>query len=176
MIREIEGRKLKLLFTSKVIQKRVAELGKQISKDYKGEKPVLIGVLKGAFIFLTDLIRHIDLPAQVDFVRISTYKEKMEPGDLEFIMDTTIPLRDRHVILVEDIVDTGITLKFIREKILEKKPDSFKICALLDLKYRREVEVHLDYLGFEVKEGFLVGYGLDMAEEGRVLPDLYLIE
>jgi len=175
MITEIKGRKLKLLLKSKEIHDRIIELGMKMTQDYKRKNPILVGVLKGAFVFLSDLMRRFDMTAQFDFVRVSTYKSGMKPGDIEFIMDVSIPINGRHVILVEDIVDTGVTLKFIQQQILEKKPASFKICALIDLKHRREVQVELDYVGFEIKEGFLVGYGLDMAEEGRNLSDIYVL-
>jgi hypoxanthine phosphoribosyltransferase len=176
MITEIHGRTLKRVISEKAIHKKVAELGKQITDDYKGKAPILVGILKGAFVFLSDLMRHIDLSVQIDFIRISTYKSGMKPGEIDLIMDISMPIRGRHVILVEDIVDTGITLKFISDRILERNPASYRICALLDLKYRREANVKLDYSGFELEEGFLVGYGLDMGEEGRNLPSIYNIE
>lgn len=176
MIWKIHGRTPKRVISLKAIDKRVAELGRQITNDYKGKDLLLVGILKGAFVFLSDLMRKIDLPVKIDFIRISTYKSGMKPGEIDLIMDISMPLRDRHVILVEDIVDTGVTLKFISDTILERNPASYRICALIDLKERREVNVKLDYVGFELEEGFLVGYGLDMGEEGRNLPDVYNIE
>ena len=176
MITEIQGRALKRVISLEVIDKRVVELGRQITDDYRGKDPILVGILKGAFVFLSDLMRHIDLPVKIDFIRISTYKSGMKPGEIDLIMDISMPIRDRHVILIEDIVDTGVTLKFISDRILERNPASYRICALIDLKERREVNVKLDYVGFELQEGFLVGYGLDMGEQGRNLPDVYNIE
>jgi hypoxanthine phosphoribosyltransferase len=176
MITEIKGRMLKRVISVKAISKRVTELGRQITDDYRGKDPILVGILKGAFVFLSDLMRNIDLSVQIDFIRISTYKSGMKPGEIDLIMDISMPIRDRHVILVEDIVDTGVTLKFISDKILERTPASYRICALIDLKQRREVNVKLDYVGFELENGFIVGYGLDMAEEGRNLPNLYNVE
>lgn len=176
MITEIEGRTLKRVITEKSIRMKVAELGRQITDDYTGTTPILVGILKGAFVFLSDLMRHIDLSVQIDFIRISTYKNGMKPGEIDLIMDVSLPIRDRHVILVEDIVDTGITLKFISDRILERNPASYCICALIDLKHRRETNVKLDYVGFELEEGFLVGYGLDMGEQGRNLPSIYNID
>ena len=167
---------LKRVISVKAISKRVTELGRQITDDYRGKDPILVGILKGAFVFLSDLMRNIDLSVQIDFIRISTYKSGMKPGEIDLIMDISMPIRDRHVILVEDIVDTGVTLKFISDRILERTPASYRICALIDLKQRREVNVKLDYVGFELENGFIVGYGLDMAEEGRNLPNLYNIE
>ncbi len=176
MITEIQGRTLKRVISEKSIKMKVAELGRQITDDYKGRAPILVGILKGAFVFLSDLMRHIDLSVQIDFIRISTYKSGMKPGEIDLIMDISMPIRDRHVILVEDIVDTGITLKFISDRILERNPASHRICALIDLKHRRGANVKLDYVGFEVQEGFLVGYGLDMGEQGRNLPSIYNID
>ena len=176
MITEIKGRMLKRVISVKAISKRVTELGRQITDDYRGKDPILVGILKGAFVFLSDLMRNIDLSVQIDFIRISTYKSGMKPGEIDLIMDISMPIRDRHVILVEDIVDTGVTLKFISDRILERTPASYRICALIDLKQRREVNVKLDYVGFELENGFIVGYGLDMAEEGRNLPNLYNVE
>jgi hypoxanthine phosphoribosyltransferase len=176
MITEIQGRMLKRVISVKAINKRVTELGRQITNDYKGKDPILVGILKGAFVFLSDLMRKIDLSVQIDFIRISTYKSGMKPGEIDLIMDISMPIRDRHVILVEDIVDSGVTLKFISDRILERNPASYRICALIDLKHRREANVKLDYIGFELEEGFLVGYGLDMAEEGRNLEPIYVLK
>jgi hypoxanthine phosphoribosyltransferase len=176
MITEIKGRMLKRVISVKAISKRVTELGRQVTDDYRGKDPILVGILKGAFVFLSDLMRNIDLSVQIDFIRISTYKSGMKPGEIDLIMDISMPIRDRHVILVEDIVDTGVTLKFISDRILARTPASYRICALIDLKQRREVNVKLDYVGFELENGFIVGYGLDMAEEGRNLPNLYNVE
>lgn len=176
MITEIQGRKLKPLFSSEEILKRVAELGAQIREDYIGKSPIFIGVLKGAFMFLSDLIRYINFPVQVDFIRISSYKRGMKSGDIELIMDTSIPLKGRHVVLVEDILDTGITLKFISDRILSRGTASFKTCVLIDKKERREVHIKADYVGFEVEKGFIVGYGIDWGEEGRNIPRIYVVE
>jgi hypoxanthine phosphoribosyltransferase len=172
MITKIQGRTPKRVISLKAIDKRVAELGRQITVDYKGKDLILVGILKGAFVFLSDLMRKIDLPVKIDFIRISTYKSGMKPGEIDLIMDISMPIKDRHVVLVEDIVDTGVTLKFISDRILERNPASYRICAL---KERREINLKLDYVGFELDEGFLVGYGLDMGEEGRNLPDVYNI-
>jgi hypoxanthine phosphoribosyltransferase len=176
MITEIEGRALRRVISEKSIKMKVADLGRQITDDYTGKAPILVGILKGAFVFLSDLMRHIDLSVQVDFIRISTYKSGMKPGEIDLIMDISMPIMDRDVILVEDIVDTGITLKFISDRILDRNPASYRICALIDLKHRRGTDVKLDYVGFELEDGFLVGYGLDMGEQGRNLPSIYNID
>lgn len=176
MINEIRGRKLKLLYSQDEILKRVAQLGTQIGEDYRGKNPIFIGVLKGAFIFLADLIRRIDFPVQIDFVRMSSYKDGMEPSNIELIMDTSMPLMGRHVILVDDILDTGNTMTFICDKISSMCPASFKICVLIDKRERRRVNIEPDYVGFEIKEGFIAGYGIDWAEEGRNIPGIYVVD
>lgn len=176
MITEIRGRRLKLLLSSSEISKRVTELGREITADYKNKDPLLICVLKGGFIFLADLVRNIDINVQIDFIRISSYKEDMEPGDLELITDVTMHIEGRHVLLVEDLLDTGVTMNFIRETLLARNPASLRVCALINKKERREVEVNADYLGFSIENGFIVGYGTDWGETGRNLRDIYIVE
>lgn len=176
MINEIRGRKLKLIKSSPEISKRVSELGEQITRDYKDKNPVLIGILKGGFIFLADLVRHIDFNTEIDFVRSSSYREGMVPGDIELTADLTMPLQGRHVLLVEDMLDTGVTLGFLKEYILSKEPASCRICAFLDKKERREIEIEADYVGFDIGNGFVVGYGTDWGEMGRNLPGVYVLE
>ena len=153
------------------IKKRVLELALEIKKDYKGKKPLFIGILKGAFIFLADLVRFIDMDLEIDFLAVSSYGKFTEStGEVEILKDIRIPIKDRHVIIVEDIVDTGLTLKYIKDLLLSRGPKSLKICALLDKKERRKVDIDADYVGFTVPDRFLVGYGLDMAEKYRNLP------
>ena len=153
------------------IKKRVLELALEIEKDYKGKKPLFIGILKGAFIFLADLVRFIDMDLEIDFLAVSSYGKFTEStGEVEILKDIRIPIKDRHVIIVEDIVDTGLTLKYIKDLLLSRGPKSLKICALLDKKERRKVDIDADYVGFTVPDRFLVGYGLDMAEKYRNLP------
>jgi hypoxanthine phosphoribosyltransferase len=176
MITEIQGRKPRLLIPASEIEQKVRELGKRITEDYRDKNPVFIGILKGAFIFLADLVRQIDFNVEIDFVRASSYKEGMEPGEIELVTDVIAPLKGRHVILVEDMLDTGITLDFLKSVIISKKPASLKICALIDKKERRQVEIEADYTGFVVGEGFIVGYGTDCGEMGRNLPGVYVLE
>ena len=176
MITEIRGRKLKLLLSSSEISKRVSELGREISADYENKDPLLICVLKGGFIFLADLVRNIDFNVQIDFIRISTYKEGMEPGDIELITDATMPIEGRHVLLVEDLLDTGITMNFIQETLLARNPESLQICALIPTRESRAVAEKADYVGFSIENGFIVGYGTDWGETGRNLRDIYLVE
>jgi hypoxanthine phosphoribosyltransferase len=176
MITEIQGRKPRLLISAPEIERKVKELGNRITEDYRDKNPVLIGILKGGFIFLADLVRQIDFNVEIDFVRASSYKEGMEPGEVELVTDAVIPLKGRHVVLVEDMLDTGITLDFLKSVILSKQPASLRICALIDKRARRQVVIDADYVGFNVGEGFIVGYGTDCGEMGRNLPGVYVLE
>lgn len=176
MIEEIRGRKLRLLISAPEIEEMVGELARRISEDYRDKHPVFVGILKGGFIFLADLVRELDFNVEIDFVRASSYKEGMEPGEIELLMDVTTPLRGRHVLLVEDMLDTGVTLHFLKTVILSKEPASLRLCALIDKKERRQVEIDADYTGFEIGEGFIVGYGTDCGEMGRNLPGVYVLE
>jgi hypoxanthine phosphoribosyltransferase len=176
MISKINGRELKILIESSEISKKVSELGKNITQDYKDKDLIIIGVLKGSFIFLADLIRHIEIKAEIDFIRVSSYKDGMNPGEIELIADIETPLKGRDVLLVEDLIDTGGTLDFIREKILSKKPASFKICTLIKKIKSDQTQVNIDYVGFEIEDKFIIGYGTDFAEKGRNFPDIYVIE
>ncbi len=176
MISAVSGQETKLLLSSDEISKRVSQLGREITQDYKDKDLVIVGVLKGGFIFLADLIRHIKLKAEIDFIRVSSYKEGMEPRDIELITDTIISLKDRHVLLVEDLIDTCQTLDFIKKTIMSKNPASFQICALIKKKKSRETKIVVNYIGFEIDDKFIIGYGTDLAEKGRNLPDIYVIE
>lgn len=176
MSTEINGRELKILLSSFEISKRVGELGKQITDDYPDNGLLIIGILKGGFIFLADLIRSIELKTEIDFIRVSSYKDKMNPGNIELVTDLSVPITSRDVLLVEDLLDTGGTLEFIREYILSKQPASFKICTLINKRKVRKAETDLDYVGFEIEDKFIVGYGMDFAQQGRNLPDIYVVE
>jgi len=165
------------LFSRQDLEGRIRELGARLSHDYAGLNPVLVGVLKGVFIFMADLVRALEFPVEVDFVRLCSYGAGTETsGEVHITKDVEVPLRDRHVLIVEDIVDTGLTLAFLREHLASHRPRSLKICCLIDKRERREVEVPLDYVGFPVAEGFLVGYGLDCGEQQRTLPEIYVLE
>lgn len=159
------------LITEEQIKTRIKELASQIKRDYEGKVPVLIGVLKGSFVFLADLIRELDIDVEIDFLAVSSYgKSTKTSGIVKILKDLSISIENRDVILVEDICDSGLTLKYLVELLEAKRPSSIRICALLDKKERRLVEVNLDYVGFEVPDRFLVGYGLDYAERYRNLP------
>ncbi len=162
------------VITKSEIQDRVAALGERISADYKGKDLVLIGVLKGAFIFLSDLIRHITVPIKIDFIRAASYGDDTETsGCIKLSKDVEIDLRDKHVLLVEDIIDTGLTLANLVDYLKSLGLKSIKTCALVDKRERRQAAVSVDYACHIVEEGFLVGYGLDYAEDYRHLPEIY---
>lgn len=166
----------KLVLSQAEITKKVQELGRTITEDYAGADLVLVGILSGAFIFMADLVRQIDLDLETDFVRVTSYRTGTSPGEILFTKDIELDITGRDVLVIEDIIDTGLTLTYIRDYLAAFKPRSLKICALIDKKERRQVEVAADYLGFEIEKGFLVGYGLDYAEKYRNLPDIYHLE
>ncbi len=168
---------LKLLISAEEIAKRVKELAAQISQDYKGREVVFIGILKGAFIFLADLVRAVDLPQlEIDFVRLASYgKSDTSSGEVQITKDIELSIQGKDVIVVEDIVDTGYTLAYLRDVLKLHEPRSVKICCLIDKAERREIEMEIDYCGFKVPKGFLVGYGLDFAEKYRHLSGIYEI-
>ncbi|MFA5110055.1 MAG: hypoxanthine phosphoribosyltransferase [Desulfobaccales bacterium] len=165
------------LISKDAIARRVAELGEQIGRDYAGRDLVMVGVLKGAFIFLADLVRELDYPVEIDFVRLSSYGGGTSPtGEVHISKDVELPLRDRDVLIVEDIMDLGYTLAFLRQHLATHRPRSLKICCLIDKRERREIDVPLDYVGFVVEKGFLVGYGLDCGEKSRTLREIFVID
>jgi len=171
------GMNRRCLISRSEIARRVAELAEAINRDYADRDLVMIGVLKGAFIFLADLVRALPFSVDVDFVRLCSYGAGTTPsGEVHITKDVELSLKDRDVLIVEDIVDLGFTLNFLRQHLLGHRPRSLKICCLIDKKERREVEVPLDYVGFIVEKGFLVGYGLDCGEKSRTLPEIYVLE
>ncbi len=175
---EIRGRRLTLLIGEDEIKRRVRELGDRIAVEFRdaGEF-VVVGLLKGAFVFTADLIREIDLPLKVDFLWVSSYGQSMESaGTIKVLKDLETDIEGRDVLLVDDILDTGTTLKEIHAFLLMKNPRRLKTCVLLDKKGRRKVDFEADYVGFEVPNVFLVGYGLDWGELGRNLPGVYAVE
>lgn len=167
----------RVLFDEEAISARVAEIGRQITSKYPEGNLLLIGILKGSFMFMADLVRHIKVDCQVDFVRISSYKDgTVTSGKLEILMDIGIPVSGRNVILVDDIVDSGLTLSEYRKRIEQQGPKTLETAALVDKTGRREKHVELDYCGFRVEEGFIVGYGLDCDERDRCHGCLYVLE
>jgi hypoxanthine phosphoribosyltransferase len=167
----------KVLISAEAIASRVAELGAQITEDYAGKRPLLIGVLKGAFVFMADLARAIDLPLDLDFMAVSSYGTATKTsGVVRIVKDLDADLSDRHVILVEDIVDSGLTLSYLRRGLVARGPASFEICALLLKSEQQRAQVHVAYVGFNIAPDFVVGYGLDAAELYRNLPDICVIQ
>lgn len=152
------------------IQAKVAELGRRISEDYAGQEILLIGLLRGAIVFLSDLMRAIDIPVRLDFIGISSYGASTESGAVRLVMDLETDIAGRHVLVVEDIIDTGKTMSYLMQNLLARQPASLRVCALLDKPERREVPITVDYVGFEIPDEFVVGYGLDFAEGYRNLP------
>jgi hypoxanthine phosphoribosyltransferase len=176
MPEEVKSYKKEILFTRETIQSRVNELAQKISSDYAGETPILIGILNGVVFFFTDLVKALTIPTKMDFIRASSYGADMvSKGTITFSKDVEIPIKDKPVIIVEDIVDTGLTLKSIIKRLRDKEPKSIRLCALIDKGERRSEEVILDYCGFRVEKGFLVGYGLDHNEQYRYLQDIHVL-
>jgi len=172
-----QKKKLKVLIRSAAIKKRVREVARQISKEFKGERVHLIGVLKGACIFLSDLVREINLECSIDFIAISTYgKGKESSGQVRVLKDLDSSIEGLNVIIVEDILDTGVTLEYLLRVMNQRKPKTLRIAALLDKPSRRLRDVKGDYVGFSIPNEFVVGYGLDYAERYRNLKDVCVID
>ncbi|MEW6723904.1 MAG: hypoxanthine phosphoribosyltransferase [Bacillota bacterium] len=165
------------LITEEQIQQRCRELGEQISREYAGKEIHLISILKGAFMFLADLARHISIPTSVDFMAVSSYGASTKSsGVVRILKDLDESIEGKHVIIVEDIVDTGLTLNYLRETLKGRNPASLKICAFLDKPSRRKVEVPVDYIGYEVPDEFVVGYGLDYQQLYRNIPYIFVLK
>jgi hypoxanthine phosphoribosyltransferase len=161
----------KMLLNREEISERTAEMAREITRDYQGSDLVAIGVLKGAFVFLADLVRHIELPLEIDFVAVSSYgSDTVSSGVVRIIKDIDLDITGKHVLLVEDIVDTGLTLKYLSGVFAERGPASVEVCALLNKQEARKVEIEVKYRGFDIPPLFVVGYGLDHAERFRHLP------
>lgn len=166
----------KVLITKEEIAKRVAQLGEQISKDYRGESITLVCTLRGASIFFADLAREIDGDVEMDFIAVSSYGSgTSSSGEVKMVKDLSAPIKDKNVIVVEDIIDTGITLNYLKKLLLARAPKSLKVCALLDKPSRRKVDFKGDYIGFEIENEFVVGYGLDYDEKMRNLKDVCVL-
>lgn len=161
----------KVLFSEEKIEEKVSELGAMISKDYEDKDLIVVGILKGANIFMSDLIRKIDLPIQIDFMDVSSYGlSTTSSGVVKIIKDLDQNIEGKDVIIVEDIIDTGLTLHYLCDALSARKPKSLKICTLLDKPERRKIDLKVDYKGFEVPDEFIIGYGIDYAEKYRNLP------
>jgi hypoxanthine phosphoribosyltransferase len=169
--------KTRVLFSKAVIDGRVAELAGEISRDYAGKEPLVVGILNGAFVFMADLIRALDIRCRVDFVRMASYGSGcVTSGEIRIGKDLETPIAGSDVLIVEDIVDTGLTLSRLVEILRSRHPASLKVCALLDKREKRRVPFTADYVGFSIPDHFVVGYGLDYDEKFRFLPDVCVLE
>lgn len=169
--------KVEVLFDRATLREKVAEMGKQISKDYQGRDLLVVGILKGAFIFMADLIREIDVPVELDFMDVSSYGlSTSSSGEVRIVKDLEYSIKDRDVLIVEDIVDTGLTLKYISGVLQNRNPRSIKIACLLDKPSRRKTDIYPDYVGYSIPDKFVVGYGLDYAEQYRHYPAVCILK
>jgi hypoxanthine phosphoribosyltransferase len=166
-----------VLVSSHDIQDKVRELGERITGDYGEDKLLLVGILRGAVVFLSDLMRHLQLPCEIDFMEVSSYGAGIHSsGVVRILKDLEENITGRHVLLVEDIIDTGLTLSYLRRTLLQREPASLEICALLTKPSRRQVDLRVRYLGFEVPDEFVIGYGIDFAGAYRNLPDIHVLK
>ncbi len=167
----------RILITEEELQSRIAELAKTVSADYEGTVPVFVGVLKGVVHFFTDFVMNVPLPCEYDFLAVSSYgRGTVSSGVINMQKDISSSIEGRHVVILEDILDTGHTLKFVKEHLLSKKPASLKICTLLDKPERRQADITADYVGFTIPNEFVVGYGLDYREIYRNLPYIGILK
>jgi len=173
----IRGERFRKYLTAETIRSRTEEMGARISEEYAGKKPILIGVLNGAFMFLADLMRAIDIDCEVDFLKLSSYgAAKISSGEVKELKRIDADIEDRHVIVVEDIVDTGLSMDYLMSQLQTKNPASLKSATLLHKFEATTVDVQLDYIGFRIRNLFVVGYGLDYGQVGRNLPEIYILE
>ena len=161
---------IKTLLTREEVEKRIKKLAKEIEKDYCGKDLLVIGLLKGSIMFMSDLIKEMDLPVMIDFMSVSSYSGTTSTGVINVLKDTDISVKDKDVLIVEDIIDTGLTLSHVKKLLEDRGTKSLKICTLLDKPSRRTVEMKGDYVGFEIPDEFVVGYGLDYDQHHRNLP------
>ena len=167
---------IRTLIDEETLSKRITELTQEISKDYRGKKPIIVCILKGAVYFFTDLTRKLDIDCELDFMRISSYKGKKSTGKIKILVDISSNIKDRDVIIVEDIIDTGKTITGLYNHLLAKEPRSIKLCVLLDKPERREeFDIEPDYTGFVIPNRFVIGYGLDEDEKYRTIPHISCI-
>ena len=162
---------VEIMITKEEIENRVHQLAKLLEKDFAGKEPVFIGLLKGSVLFMSDLVKQIDLPLTIDFLKVSSYHGGTEStGVVQILQDVSYDLSGKDVIIVEDIIDTGLTLKYVKQFLQSKAINSLHVCTLLDKPSRRKVDIKGDYVGFEIPDEFVIGYGLDYAEKHRNLP------
>ena len=167
---------LEVIFTKEEIRREVKRLAQEISRDYQGRHPLLLGILKGSFVFMADLVRFLEIPVEIDFIRLSRYgSARVTSGQVKVVQGLGSKVRGRDVLVIEAIVDTGLTVGFFMDYLRKRRPSSLKLCAMFDKPSRRKVPVPIDYLGFTVPDRFVVGYGLDYNEQFRHLPDLCVV-
>jgi len=174
-VSRLEGEKVEVLLSAEVLQARIREIGAQITRDYAGKPLKLVGVLKGSFMFMADLARSIDLPLKVDFIGTTSYEGTKTSGVVRITNDLSRRIDGEHVLLVEDIVDTGLTMQYLLENLATRHPASVKVCALLEKPARAKVQIPIDYKGFSIPDEFVVGYGLDWDGKFRNLPFLGIV-
>ena len=168
---------LKILYSRDTIATHIKRLGKEISRDFSGEEILMVCVLKGSFLFFADLVREITIPTTIDFVRLASYgSETQSSGIVEIRKDVEMSLKNKNVIIVEDIIDSGYTIETLFHRLQQREPKSLKVCTLIDKRGRREVEFEADYIGLSMEDGFIIGYGLDLDERYRNLSEIYLVE
>jgi hypoxanthine phosphoribosyltransferase len=166
-----------ILFTEEQIKNRIAEIARQINEDYKNKCPIFVGVLKGVFIFMADLLRKIEIDCDVDFLAISNYSnDARNRGVVKLVKDLDISIEGRHVVFVEDVIDTGLTINYLLRNLRERNPASLKVCTLFNRPSRRLIDLSIQYQGFDLKDKFIVGYGLDYNERYRNLPYVGIIK
>lgn len=173
----INGERFRVYLTHEEIQQRIQKLGKELSHDFKEKKPIFIGVLNGAYIFLADLMRYVTIPCEVDFLKLSSYgDEKVSSGEVQQLKQIDANIEGRHVILVEDIVDTGLSMKYLVDKVKEMNPATLSVVTMLHKAEATQHDVNMDYVGFKIPDLFVLGYGLDYAQEGRNLAQIYILQ
>lgn len=172
----VNGEKFKLFLSEERIQQRIRRLGRQLSKDYRNHVPIFIGVLNGSFIFMADLIRHVTIDCEIDFLKLSSYGDaKISSGNVTLLKELNCDVRGRDIIVVEDIVDSGLSIDFMRKLISKGRPASLKVVSLLYKKEAVKIDVPVDYVGFTIPKAFVIGYGLDYAQKERNLRGIYRI-
>ena len=166
-----------ILVSKEALQKRISELASQLDKDYENSNPLLICILKGSVFFTADLLKAMSIPCEMEFMAVSSYgSDTQTSGEVKMIKDLSVPIEDRDVIIIEDIIDTGNTLSYLKRLLLQRKPKSVKICTLLDKPDRRKVDLSADYVGFVIPDEFAVGYGLDYNEKYRTFDEVYVLK
>ncbi len=166
----------KVLISEETLQVKVKELALKLSEDYKGKNPLFICILKGSIFFTTDLLRYLTIPCHIEFMAVSSYQSGTTSGEVRLVKDLNVPIQNRHVIIVEDIIDSGNTLSYLKRLLEQRNPASIKLCTLLDKPERRKVNLEADYVGFTIPDEFVVGYGLDYAEDYRQIPEICILK